>query len=87
MQESGDVVFVETHARKVPLAIERRKRVEFQQNQTLDGGAGNILLDKTPRRCVALAHLVEERVAGKEHVNFHVAEFAASKVSITSFDM
>src|SRR5258705_10980585 len=70
MQQRGHVVFIQTDARKVPLAIKRRKRVEFQQNQALDGGARNLLLDKTLHRCVVLAHLVEEKVSGKEHVNF-----------------
>src|ERR1700730_4281069 len=60
VQQGGHVVFIETHSRKVPLAVKRRKRVEFQQNQALDRGAGNILLDKTLHRGVSLAHLVEE---------------------------
>src|SRR2546430_12561025 len=49
--QSGHIIFIETHTCEVSLAIERRKRVKFQRNQTLDGRTGYILLDETQHRC------------------------------------
>src|SRR5258706_769055 len=55
-QQRGHVVFIQTDARKVPPAIKRRQRVEFQQNQALDGCARKLLRDKTPDPSVGLSH-------------------------------
>src|SRR3954464_7259903 len=85
--QGEDVRLVEGRSGHVPLAVERGKGVELEEDEALGSGAGNLPLHETPPGGVAPADLVEERIADQQEVDLEPREVGAGEIVLPAYHL
>ena len=82
VHERGDIVFVDVHPQKIPLAIEGGHGVKFQQEQAPHGGNGDVVFLKVEGGDMLLLHFAEEGIRGKQDIDLQPLKMASGEEPI-----
>src|SRR5258708_26961166 len=83
--EHQDVRLVESRPIELALPIQRRERVELEQEQTFPGYAGNRSTVKSDEGALRRAHELEQAIARQQEVHCDRAIRRAAEILVTQY--